>query len=103
METQTLQSTVLDADKIEQLEAEIEQEMQQLLNSVNIRTLLEKYGVAGENVIKMQLQCEIELSQNQSNSNVDNQTEQTLVADYRPSNVIRLQCCRDEYGNCIKC
>ncbi|MBD2486307.1 hypothetical protein [Aulosira sp. FACHB-615] len=103
MEPQTLQSKTLDPAQLQKLEEEIEQEMVEILKSSKIRTLLQQYGIACENVIKIQLQCDIELAHSQSDSGVDEKSVQTFLTGIRPPNVLKLKCCEDWQGNCIKC
>lgn len=54
MDSQTLEPTVLDAQTLQQLQDEIQQEMHEILNKSNLAKVLNKYGISGQEVLKVQ-------------------------------------------------
>ena len=55
MDSQTLKSTVVDAEKLEQFQKEIQEEVTEFLNNSNLNNLLDKYGLEGEEILTIQV------------------------------------------------
>ena len=71
MESQTVQPTVIDAQTLQQLEDDIKKELTNILNNSNFGEVLKKYGISGQNVLKVQ--CLLDLTQIQVSDAIDNQ------------------------------
>jgi uncharacterized protein YutE (UPF0331/DUF86 family) len=71
MESQTVQPTVIDAQTLQQLEDEIKKELTNILNNSNFGEVLKKYGISGQNVLKVQ--CLLDLTQIEVSDAIDNQ------------------------------
>ncbi|MEH2068742.1 MAG: hypothetical protein V7K47_11370 [Nostoc sp.] len=61
MDSQILQPTIIDTQTLEKLEAEIQQEMCEILKNANFHNILEKYGISQEK--NLQLECSLDLTQ----------------------------------------
>jgi hypothetical protein len=73
----TKTTKVMNDRKLQQLEAEIQQELSESLKDSNFGKVLKKYGILGKNVLKFQ--CIIDLSQLQpSDCSEDTQLEEFL-------------------------
>lgn len=77
----------MDSQTLQQLQDEIKNELSQSLMSANFETVLEKYGISGEKVLK--LECSIDLSQIQI-KNTENSSNKNLLI---PGNhIVKLDC-----------
>ncbi|MDZ8109761.1 MAG: hypothetical protein RM338_29630 [Nostoc sp. DedQUE12a] len=91
MESQTVQPTVIDAQTLKQLQEEIQQEIQQNLKNSNLSNVLQKYGLSGENLLK--IEYIIDLNQTSFSDDVINQrNDQAFLPKIPPQYVMRLQC-----------
>lgn len=102
MDSKTVQPAVIDAQKLQELQDEIEQEMSNILQSSNFKQVLEKHGVLEDRGLKIQFQCSIELTQIKSEDSGIDQAQGFLPV-MRPPHIMKLQCCMDENGRCFKC
>ncbi|MBW4453368.1 MAG: hypothetical protein KME55_12090 [Nostoc indistinguendum CM1-VF10] len=103
MASQTSQQAVLDSETLERLKEKIQQEIIEILKNSNFRTLLEENGISKDRVMKIKLECNIELVQIPSTDAVNNkQLQGFLPADLGPV-VMKLQCCEDWQGRCVTC
>ncbi|MBN4001741.1 hypothetical protein [Nostoc sp. LPT] len=90
MESQTVQSTVIDAQILQQVQDEIQQEMHEIMKNSNLNNVLEKYGISGENILEVH--CTLNLDKIQNSHVVDNHKVQNFVAAI-PCNKIVLKGC----------
>ncbi|MCC5646463.1 hypothetical protein LC607_26815 [Nostoc sp. CHAB 5824] len=103
MTSQTSQQAVIESETLERLEEKIQQEIIEILKNSNFRTLLEENGISKDRVLKIKLECNIELAPIPSTDAVENKQPQGfLPADLGPV-VLKLQCCEDWRGYCIQC
>ncbi|MHC5596798.1 MAG: hypothetical protein ACYTXC_12800 [Nostoc sp.] len=77
MESQTLQPIVTDTQTLQQLEDEIKKELTNILNNSNFGELLKKYGISGQNILKVQ--CLLDLTQIQVSDADDNQEAKNFL------------------------
>ncbi len=61
MTSQSSQVTVMDTQTLKQLQEEIQEEMKDILNNSKFSDLLEKYGISGQEILK--IQCLLDLNQ----------------------------------------
>ena len=61
MDSKTGQPTIIHAQTLEKLEAEIQQEMCEILKNANFDKILEKYGISEEK--NLQVECSLDLQQ----------------------------------------
>ncbi|MBN3896290.1 MAG: hypothetical protein HWQ41_13795 [Nostoc sp. NOS(2021)] len=61
MESQTSQLTILNAQTLQQLEDEIKNELSHILKNSNFGEVLNKYGISGQNILKVQ--CLLDFTQ----------------------------------------
>ncbi|MEH1773710.1 hypothetical protein [Nostoc sp.] len=87
MDSQTVQSIVIDAQTLQQLEDEIKNELSNILKDSNFGEVLEKYGILGQNILKVQ--CLLDLTQIEVNDAEDNQQTknflQTIIKEQKPT------------------
>ncbi|MCC5649796.1 hypothetical protein LC609_08050 [Nostoc sp. XA013] len=103
MASQTSQQAVIDSETLERLKEKIQQEIIEILKNSNFRTLLEENGISKDRVMKIKLECNIELAQIPSTDTVNNkQLQRFLPPDLAPV-ALKLLCCEDENGNCVSC
>jgi|GEM_PF-2352070 uncharacterized protein YutE (UPF0331/DUF86 family) len=77
MESQISQLTVIDAQTLQQLEDEIKNELSNILKNSNFGEVLKKYGISGQNILKVQ--CLLDLAQIEvSNANENQQVNESL-------------------------
>ncbi|MBD2680385.1 MULTISPECIES: hypothetical protein [Nostoc] len=103
MDSQTLQPTVLDAQTLQKLQDDIQQEMCESLNKANFRKILEKYGISSQEVIKFQ--CTLDLTKLQSNQANEGQQLQNFLG-LLPSKLIHLSVCTcwsEDEGKLVDC
>lgn len=103
MASQNSQEAVIDSENLEQLEEKIQQEIIETLKKSNFRTLLEENGISKDRVMKIKLECNIELTPTSSNDAVYNKQPQGFLPPDLGPVVLKLQCCEDWKGNCITC
>jgi hypothetical protein len=84
MESQTVQLTVIDAQTLQQLEDEIKNELTNILKNSNFGGLLEKYGISGQNILKVQ--CLLDLNQIEVSDAIDNQQANTFFQTIKEQN-----------------
>jgi hypothetical protein len=65
MDSKALQSTLIDAQTLQQLKDEIKQELFNILNKSNLSKIIEKYGISAQDILKL----EYTLNVNQLKSN----------------------------------
>ncbi len=90
MESQTVQSTVIDAQTLQQLQDEIQQEMREMMKNSNLSNVLEKYSISGENIFEVN--CTLDLAKIQNSDAVGKQKVQNFAAVI-PHNKIVLKGC----------
>jgi len=90
MDSKTLQPTVIDAQTLQQLQDEIQQEMRESLNKGNFKEILEKYGISAQDFIKFQ--CTLDLSKLQSNDSNEGQNSRSFLG-LLPNKRIQLSVC----------
>ena len=61
MERQKIEPIVIDLQKIQQLKDYINQEIIELLNNSKISKAFDKYGISGQNILKVQ--CSLDITQ----------------------------------------
>ncbi|MFN6464187.1 MAG: hypothetical protein RMZ41_020560 [Nostoc sp. DedVER02] len=77
----------MNSQTLQQLQDEIKNELSQSLKNANFDALLEKYGISGEKVLK--LECSIDLSQIQINDPTNSSNINSLI----PGNhIVKLDC-----------
>ncbi|BDI16140.1 hypothetical protein ANSO36C_19420 [Nostoc cf. commune SO-36] len=103
MKSQTSQQAVIESETLERVEEKIQQEIMEILKISNFRTLLEENGISKDRVLKIKLECHIELAPIPSTGAVDNKQPQGFLPAGLGPVVLKLQCCEDWQGNCIKC
>jgi len=83
MESQTSQQAVLDSQKLQQLQDEIQQEIIEIINKSNLEKLLEKHGVSGKDIVTIQINLdkvqEINAAEKQETQNSVIQIPQKLT------------------------
>ncbi|MCW5317375.1 hypothetical protein GTQ43_27285 [Nostoc sp. KVJ3] len=85
MESQTVQPTVIDVQTLQQLEDDIKNELNNILKNSNFGELLGKYGLSGQNILKVQ--CLLDLAQIEvSDANHDQQVDKSLSTIIQQSN-----------------
>ncbi|MBE8986094.1 hypothetical protein [Nostoc sp. LEGE 12450] len=90
MESQTVQPTVIDAQILQQIQDEIQQEMREIIKNSNLNNVLEKYGISGENILEVH--CTVNLDKIQNSHIVDKQRVQNFAVAI-PHNKIALKGC----------
>ncbi|MDZ8241458.1 MAG: hypothetical protein RMZ69_30590 [Nostoc sp. ChiQUE01a] len=103
MTSQTSEQTVKNPENLQQLEEKIEQEMREILKNSNLRTLLEDNGISKDRVLKIKLECNIELTPIPSTDAPENKQPQGFLPAGLGPVVLKLQCCEDWQGYCVKC
>jgi hypothetical protein len=103
MASQTSQQAVIDSQTLELLEEKIQQEIIEILKNSNFRTLLEENGISKDRVMKIKLECNIELAPIPSTDAFENKQPQRFLPSDLGTVVLKLQCCEDENGNCVSC
>ncbi|WP_373527301.1 hypothetical protein [Nostoc sp.] len=87
MDSQTVQSIVIDSQTLQQLEDEIKNELSNILNNSNFGELLKKYGISGQNILKVQ--CLLDLTKIEVSDTDDNQQTknflQTINKEQKPT------------------
>ncbi|MEH2148669.1 hypothetical protein [Nostoc sp.] len=86
MDSQTVQPIVIDAQTLQQLEDEIKNELSNILKNSNFGEVLEKYGISGQNILK--LQCLLDLTQIEVSDADDNQQTKSFlqqIKEQKPS------------------
>ncbi|MEA5626652.1 hypothetical protein [Nostoc sp. UHCC 0251] len=80
MDSKALQSTFIDAQRLQKLKDEIKQELFNILNNSNLSKIIEKYGISAQDILK--LEYTLNLNQLRSNDfsesndlSVDEQTQ----------------------------
>ncbi len=90
MESQTSQQTVIDPQKLQQLQDDIQQEMHEILKKANFDKILKKYGISRQEVLQFQYTLDLTKLQS-SNAGEDKQVPKfSLVI---PGKHIRLSSC----------
>jgi uncharacterized protein YutE (UPF0331/DUF86 family) len=90
MDSKTLNQTSLDAQTLQQLEDEIQQEIRETLNNSNLRNVLEKYGILKEKILT--IQYSIDLSKMQSGDVILDQQHQEFLPEALGKNKHKLEC-----------
>jgi hypothetical protein len=70
---------VLDSQTIEKLQNEIEQKLGESLQNADLHSVLEKYGILEDRVLRIHWQCNLDPNQLQSNDAVDEQQPNALL------------------------
>ncbi len=77
MDSQTVQLTVIDAKTLQQLEDEIKKELSNILKNSNFGEVLNKYGISGQEILKVQ--CLLDLTQIEVSDAENNQRTNQLL------------------------
>ncbi|WP_392534523.1 hypothetical protein [Nostoc sp. C117] len=72
--------TVIDSETLEQLQNEIQQKLGESLQNADLHSLLEKYGILEDRVLRIHWQCNLDPNQLQSDDAVDEQQPNALLA-----------------------
>lgn len=59
MDSQPVQPTVIDAQKLDLLKEEIKQEITETLKNSNLSKLIEKYGISGDDVLQVKYNIDL--------------------------------------------
>ncbi len=78
MQSQTSQQTVIDPQKLQELEDEIKNELNNILNNSNFSKIVKKYGISGQEILKVQ--CILDLTQIKSSDAVGEQKVNELLS-----------------------
>ncbi|MDZ8070476.1 MAG: hypothetical protein RMY64_33525 [Nostoc sp. DedQUE08] len=81
MESQTGQSTVIDAEILQQIQNEIQQEISEILENSNFHKVLEKYSISGDKILKIKFQCSIDINKIQHGNTVDNEQIKKFLSE----------------------
>jgi hypothetical protein len=85
----------MDSQTLQQLQDEIKNELSQSLKNAKFKTVLEKYGISGEKVLK--IECSIDLTQIQM-KDMNNSNNRNLII---PGNhIVKLGC---DWCDCCGC
>ncbi|MEH2253568.1 hypothetical protein [Nostoc sp.] len=84
MESQTSPSTVIDSHTLQQLEDEIKNELINILKKSNFGEVLEKYGISGKGILKVQ--CLLDLTKIEVSNTVNNQQANKLLQTIKEQN-----------------
>lgn len=76
--------TVIDTQTLQQLEDEIKNELTNILKNSNFGEVLEKYGISGQNILKVQ--CLLDLTQIEVSDAVDNQQANKFLQTIKGQN-----------------
>ncbi|MEH2390478.1 MAG: hypothetical protein V7K21_01990 [Nostoc sp.] len=90
MESQTSQQAVIEPQKLQHLQDEIQQEISKILNNSNLSNVLEKYGILKDKILT--IQYSIDLSKMQSNDVIADQQHQEFLPEALGQNKRQLQC-----------
>ena len=80
---------------LQQLQDEIKNELSQSLKNANFKTVLEKYGISGEKVLK--LECSIDITQIQMEDTENSSNINSLIPG---NNIVKLDC---DWCDCCGC
>jgi hypothetical protein len=69
----------MDSQTLEQLQNEIEQKLSESLKNADLQTVLEKYGLLKDRVLKVQWQCNLDLNKINSGDAVNEQQPNELL------------------------
>ncbi|MFN6515662.1 MAG: hypothetical protein RMY29_014370 [Nostoc sp. CreGUA01] len=69
----------MDSQTLEQLQNDIEQKLSESLKNADLQTVLEKYGILEDRVLKVQWQCNLDLNKINSSDAVDKQQPNQLL------------------------
>ncbi|MCC5617181.1 hypothetical protein LC605_19260 [Nostoc sp. CHAB 5836] len=103
MEFKTVKPTSIDAETLQQLQDEIQQEIRESLNKANFRKILEKYGISTEEFLKFQYIFYI--TKLQSNEGNERQQIQNFLESL-PSNIFSMSastCWSEKEGKMVDC
>ncbi|MEI1373198.1 hypothetical protein PQG02_27800 [Nostoc sp. UHCC 0926] len=85
----------MDSQTLQQLQDEIKNELSQSLKNASFKTVLEKYGISGEKVLK--LECSIDITQIQMKDTENSSNINSLI----PGNhIVKLDC---DWCDCCGC
>ncbi|PHM09868.1 hypothetical protein [Nostoc sp. 'Peltigera malacea cyanobiont' DB3992] len=90
MESQTSQQTVIESQKLQQLQDDIQQEMHEILKNTNFSKILKNYGISRQEVL--QFQYTLDLTKLQS-SDVGEDEQVAKFSLVIPGKHIRLSGC----------
>ncbi|MBN3926340.1 hypothetical protein [Nostoc sp. NMS4] len=90
MESQTSQQTVIDSQKLQQLQDEIQQEMHEILKNTNFGKILKNYGISRQEVLQFQYTLDLTKLQSISAGEDEQVAKFSLVI---PGKDIRLSGC----------
>ncbi|MEH2068737.1 MAG: hypothetical protein V7K47_11345 [Nostoc sp.] len=69
----------MDSQTLEQLQNDIEQKLSESLKNAELQTVLEKYGILEDRVLRVQWQCDLDLNKINSGDAVDEQQPNQLL------------------------
>ncbi|MEH2424869.1 MAG: hypothetical protein V7K48_29395 [Nostoc sp.] len=84
MESHTSQPTVIVPHTLQQLEDEIKNELINILKNSNFGETLEKYGISGKDILKVQ--CLLDLTKIEVSNTVNNQQANKLLQTIKEQN-----------------
>ncbi|MEH1827840.1 MAG: hypothetical protein V7L22_21325 [Nostoc sp.] len=90
MESQTSQQAVIDPQKLQQLQDEIQQELHEILKNTKFSQILKDYGISTQEVLQFQYTLDFTKLQS-TDAGADHQVQQSLLAI--PGTHIRLSSC----------
>jgi len=79
MDSKTVQPTVIDATRLQQLKDELQQEMCEIVNNANFSKILEKYGILRQEVLQFEYKLDLNKLQS-SDSDEDNESQNFSLA-----------------------
>ncbi|MDZ7965121.1 MAG: hypothetical protein RM368_09105 [Nostoc sp. DedSLP03] len=73
--------TVIDAETLQQIQDEIQQEISEILENSNFHKVLEKYSISGNKILKIKFQCSIDKNKIQHADAVDNEQVKKILPE----------------------